>query len=141
MAEKEELATAPLLPRGILHFPEGLPGFEDLTQFVVLQDEELLPIVFLTSLMEPKICLPAVPVQRVSQDYHLNLGEEDRRVLHFPEEPVLGRNALCLAIVNLGDGTQPATANLFAPIVVNLQDWTAKQVIQFDSSYSAVTEV
>jgi flagellar assembly factor FliW len=53
----------------------------------------------------------------------------------------MGQNALCLAVLNLADGAQPATANLLAPIVVNVETWTAKQVIQVDSSYSTATEV
>ena len=129
------------LPPGILQFPEGLPGFENLTEFILLQDEELLPIVFLTSLVEPKICLPVMPVQRIRQDYRLEIEEPDRRVLLLREDPVVGRNVLCLAVLTLGDGLQPPTANLLAPIVVNVETWTAKQVIQLNSSYSTVADV
>ena len=130
----ETLAATQAIPSGVLHFAEGLPGFENLTHFTLLQDEELLPIVFLWSLLEPKVCIPVLPVQRIRSDYQLRLSEEDRRVLDFAAEPALGSNVLCLAILDLGDGTRPITANLFAPIVVNLEKWTARQVIQFDSS-------
>ncbi len=128
-------------PQGVVHFPEGLPGFEKLREFVLLQDEELLPIVFLRSLVEPKICFPVLPIQRIQQDYQLRLGEDDRRFLNLSEDPVPGRNVLCLAILNLGTGAQPPSANLFAPIVVNMENWIAKQIMQFDSPYSAVAEV
>ena len=127
--------------QGVLRFPEGLPGFEALTRFVLLQDEELLPIVFLSSLVEPKICLPALPIQCIHREYRLRLSDEDRQVLNLSAEPLVGTNILCLAILNLFDGSQPASANLFAPIVINRENWTAKQVIQFESSYSAVAEV
>ena len=130
-----------LLPRGVLDFPEGLPGFEDLTQFVLLQDEELLPILFLTSLREPKICLPVMSVKSIQPDYQIRLGEEDRKLLRFASDPALGRNVLCLVVLNLGNGAPPATANLLAPIIVNIETWTAKQVIQADSPYSTAAEV
>jgi flagellar assembly factor FliW len=126
---------------GILQFPEGLPGFESHTQFILLQDEEVLPIVLLTSVAEPRIHFPVVPVERIRPDYQLRLSEEDRRVLRLSGEPAPGANLLCLAILNLGDGRQPASANLFAPIVINLENRIAKQVIQPDSSYSASAEV
>lgn len=126
---------------GVLYFPEGLPGFESLTQFVLLQDEELLPIVFLTSLAEPKISLPVLPVQSLVPDYHLTLAAEDCHLLRLGEAPVLGRNVLCLAVLSLGDGLRAATANLLAPIVVNIETWTAKQVIQVSSPYSTAAEV
>jgi flagellar assembly factor FliW len=135
------MTEAAPLPQGTLRFPEGLPGFENLTQFVLLRDEELLPIIFLTSLGEPKICLPVMPVERLLEEYRLTLAEEDRRLLRFREEPIVGCNALCLAVLNLGDGLQPATANLLAPIVVNIETWIAKQIIQPDSPYSTAAEV
>jgi len=135
------MTEAPPLPRGVLYFPEGLPGFESLNQFVLLQDEELLPIVFLTSLTEPKICLPVMPVQGLCEDYQLTVDAQDRETLRLPEKPILGSNVLCLVVLNLADGVQPPTANLMAPIVVNLETWTAKQVIQAESPYSTVAEV
>ncbi len=135
------MTQAEPLPRGVLDFPEGLPGFEGLKQFVLLEDEELLPMVFLTSLGEPKICLPVMSVESIRPDYQIQVGEEDRRLLRFAVEPALGRNVLCLVVLNLGNGVQPATANLLAPIIVNIETWTAKQVIQADSHYSTAAEV
>jgi flagellar assembly factor FliW len=129
------------LPGGVLHFPEGLPGFESLNQFVLLQDEGLLPIVFLTALGEPQICLPVMPVQRLLPDYRVQLGEDDKRVLRLTEEAVPGKNVLCLVVLNLAEGGQAATANLMAPIVVNIETWTAKQIIQSEGPYSSVAEV
>jgi len=137
MSEAEPLPT----PKGVLHFPEGLPGFEALTQFVLLQDEELLPLAFLTSLSEPKVCLPVIPVQRICGDYQLKLAEADRKLLSLSGEPVVGTDVLCLAVLDLGDGRKAATANLVAPIVVNTETWTAKQVIQADCPYSSAAEV
>ena len=135
------MAATEAFPPGVLHFPEGLPGFEGNTEFALLQDEELQPIVFLQSLGEPQVCFSVLPIQRIDPKYHLRLGDDDRRLLGLPGGPEQVLNVLCLAIVNLGDGAQPASANLFAPIVVNLDNWFAKQVIRFDSAYSAVTEV
>ena len=126
-------------PQGVLHFPEGLPGFEQLTDFLLLEEEELRPIVFLQSLSEPPVCLPAVPAEQVHPGYSLELAEDDRRVLGLaPEAPP---HLLCLVILHLGDGSQPVTANLLAPIVVNLGNWTARQVIQIHSPYSTLAEV
>lgn len=129
------------LPQGILHFPEGLPGFENLRQFVLLRDEDLGPLYFLTAVAEVHICLPVVPVGCVQKDYSLALSEEDRRILELAEAPRPGDNVAILAVVNLGDGSQAATANLFAPIVVNLEKWKAKQVILYDSDYPLALEV
>ncbi len=137
MPENQPLAPTP----GIVSFPEGLPGFENHTQFVLLVDDELGPLFFLASLGEPRITLPVVPIQQLQRDYSLEVPEPDCRLLGLNGEPEVGRNILCVAVVNLGDGTRAATANLFAPIVVNPENWTAKQIIQFNSMYSTAFEV
>jgi flagellar assembly factor FliW len=92
-------------------------------------------------LVEPQICFSVLPVQRIDGNYQLRLRDEDRLALQLNGEAADGANILCLAILNLGDGSKPPSANLFAPIVINLENWTAEQVIQFDSSYSSVAEV
>jgi len=126
---------------GVVYFPEGLPGFESLTRFVLLREDDLLPVVLLCSLTEPSVSCPIVPIQCIEKGYELRLNEDDCAVLGLAGPAVVGQNVQCLAIVSLGDGTRPASANLFAPIVISLEILTAKQVIQFESNYAAVAEV
>ncbi len=126
---------------GVIYFPEGLPGFESLTRFVLLQEDDLLPVVLLSSLAEPRISFAVLPIPCIQKGYELRVSDDDRRALGLAGPPVIGLNVQCLAIVSLRDGVQPASANLFAPIVINIENWTAKQVIQLESHYSAVAEV
>ena len=127
-------------PAGVIRFPEGLPGFESLRQFVLLQDADLLPIVFLVSLSEPRIHLPVTLTHHLRPDYQFRLSDEDRRTLSLAENAAPGKNFLCLAVLNLGDGTRPC-ANLLAPIVINIANSTAKQVIQIETPYSTASEI
>jgi len=48
---------------------------------------------------------------------------------------MIGSDVLCLAIITTGDG-QPPTANLLAPIVMNLRTNVAVQAIQTETGYS-----
>jgi flagellar assembly factor FliW len=48
---------------------------------------------------------------------------------------VIGSEVLCLTILSV-EKNAPPTANLLAPIVVNLHTQRARQVIQVDSAYS-----
>lgn len=134
------MAEAQPWPAGVIQFPEGLPGFENLHQFVLRQDDDLLPIVFLVSLSEPRIYLPVTLTNHLRPDYQVRLSEEDRRMLNLAEDAAHGPDILCLAVLNLGDGTRPC-ANLLAPIVVNIANSTAKQVIQIESPYSTASEI
>lgn len=134
------MAEAQPWPAGVIQFPEGLPGFENLHHFVLRPDADLLPIIFLVSLSEPRIYLPVTLTRHLRPDYQLRLSDEDRRTLNLTESAAPGKDLLCLAVLNLGDGTRPC-ANLLAPIVINIANSTAKQVIQIETPYSTASEI
>jgi|YNPBryunderm2012_1023409.scaffolds.fasta_scaffold00984_11 flagellar assembly factor FliW len=121
----------------VFEFPAGLPGFEDQREFVALQQSHIRPIVFLQSLRRPDLCFITLPVQAIEPGYRLSLSAEDLRLLELPEDrqPEIGKQVLCLAIVAVAEG-QPPTANLLAPVVVNLANRRAVQAIMSDSGYS-----
>jgi flagellar assembly factor FliW len=122
----------------VIEFPAGLPAFEDQTRFVLVEQPESAPLVFIQSLARPDLVFPALPVQVISPDYRLEMPAEDRALLGFAEQsppPLPGRDLLCLAIVTAPAGAPP-TANLLAPVVINLTTRRAVQVIQADAAYS-----
>ena len=118
-------------------FPEGLPGFESETRFVIVRLDGFEPILFFQAVDDERIRLPVVPAEAVEAGYSLNVDDEDCRLLGFEGPPDVGRDALCLLVLVLADETKPPTCNLFAPIVVNVVTRRAKQILQLDSDYSA----
>jgi flagellar assembly factor FliW len=50
-------------------------------------------------------------------------------------QPSIGAEVLCLAIISVAEGRLP-TANLLAPVVVNLRTRVGLQAIQEESTYS-----
>ncbi|MBZ5610779.1 MAG: flagellar assembly protein FliW [Acidobacteriia bacterium] len=121
----------------VFDFPAGLPSFEDQTRFVFIETPEQAPLVFLQSLSQPELCFLALPILVVDRDYRLAVAPEDLAALELDPErpPQLGTEVLVLALVSLHDGFS-ATANLMAPIVVNLKTRRALQAIRRDASYS-----
>ena len=119
-----------------IEFPEGLPGFEQCRRFVPLQHPEQEGIVFLQSLDRVGLCFLALPVQAVRPDYALALSEEDAALLGYPEgfRPQLGRDVLAMAILCLPEGEAP-TANLVAPVVIDMRTRRAVQAIRPDRRY------
>jgi flagellar assembly factor FliW len=121
----------------VFEFPAGLPGFEQERRFAPIEHAASKPIVFLQSLARPELCFITLPVLVVKPDYGLAISAEDLRTLGLSEErqPEIGTEVLCLAIVSVAEGRLP-TANLLAPIVVNLKTRRGVQAIQEDSAYS-----
>lgn len=104
------------------HFPAGIPGFEDQTGFVFLEQPHTQPLVFMQSLRNPELCFIAAPVFVVDPEYRLHLSAEEIAALELPagETPRIGNGILCLALLTVSEDADP-TANLMSPIVVNLQ--------------------
>jgi len=121
----------------VFEFPFGLPAFESEKRFVLIDVPESLPLVFLQSLAQRDLCFLAFPLLVVEPDYQLGISEEDLAALELDthRQPELGTEALVLALVSLRDGHVP-TANLMAPVVVNLKSRRALQAVRADRRYS-----
>jgi flagellar assembly factor FliW len=121
----------------VFEFPAGLPGFEEERRFVPIEHAASRPIVFLQSLNRPSLCFITLPVLVVQRDFRLAISAEDLRTLELAEkrQPAIGAEVLCLTVLSVAEGKLP-TANLLAPVVVNLKTRRGLQAIQTDSSYS-----
>ncbi|HEY3315689.1 MAG TPA: flagellar assembly protein FliW [Bacillota bacterium] len=115
----------------ILTFDEGLPGFEGLHQFVLLQPDEGAPFMWLQAAEDPQLAFVIVSPYDFFPSYRLELAEDDRRSLelHKPAE------AAVFAIVVIPDDPREMTANLKAPLAVNPETRRAKQVIVNTKGY------
>jgi len=123
----------------VFHFPYGLPGFEHEQAFLFLKQPPIEPLLFLQSLGNSRLCFILLPILVVDPHYIVNLDAEDLAALHLApgRQPRIGEDILCAAIVNTGTGQDgEATANLMAPVVVNLKEQIGMQVIQTGSGYS-----
>jgi len=118
-------------------FPDGIPAFEQERSFLPIRQPHNEPLVFLQSLSTPELCFVTLPAQSVCPGFQLNMTSEDLHALGLAadRQPTVGRDVLCLFILSLEENAPP-TANLLAPIVVNLETMRARQAIQTDSSYS-----
>jgi flagellar assembly factor FliW len=121
----------------LFSFPAGLPGFEDQTSFFFLTIPGSEPLFFLQSASMRDLCFILLPVLVVDPHYRLELTSEELSDLQFSplEEPAIGPDVLCAAIVSSGAGEAP-TVNLMAPIVVSLETKIGIQAIHGESGYS-----
>ncbi len=119
-----------------IEFPAGLPGFEERRRFVAVQRPGADPLVFLQSLDDPGLCFVTLPALAVDPKYRLRLDGEDLERLGFSSgrQPRIGPDVLCLAVLSIR--AAGPTANLLAPVVVNVENLKAVQAVMPDSGYS-----
>ncbi len=110
-------------------FPRGLPGFEHCRRFLLLNQPSLEPLVHMQSLEIPDLCFLALPVQSIDSTYETELSPEDQQTLG--DAPM----TIDLALLSMTlDGQW--SANLLAPVVINLADRVAVQAVRGDLKYS-----
>ncbi len=121
----------------VLEFPEGLPAFEQERRFVAIEEQATSPVIFLQSLARADLAFITLPALLVEPGYRPALSAEDLQALGLAAErqPEQGAEVLCLAIITISEG-RPPTANLMAPVVVNLRTRRALQAIQSEAGYS-----
>jgi flagellar assembly factor FliW len=88
-------------------------------------------------LQQSTLCFFAFPILVADREYPLAVSDEDLAALDLDrgQQPKLGRDVLVLALVSLHEGFS-ATANLMAPIVLNLKTRRGLQAIRQDNLYS-----
>jgi len=135
--ETEYFGTMSYREESVFDFPAGLPAFTNEKRFVPIELEQHSPLIFLQSLVQPALCFLAFPILVVDRAYRLRIAPEDLQALDLSthRQPDLATEVAVLALLALHDG-MPATANLMAPIVVNLKTRRALQAIRQDSEYS-----
>jgi flagellar assembly factor FliW len=135
--ETKYFGVLPYTDESLFDFPQGLPAFEDQKGFVLIQSPEKAPLVFLQSVARASLCFVALPVQLVDKNHQLAIAPEDLEdlALETRRQPVVGGEVMVLALVSL-HGEFLATANLMAPIVLNVKTRRGLQAIRRDTRYS-----
>jgi flagellar assembly factor FliW len=121
-------------PAFTLEFSEGLPGFESERTFVLVEQPAHHPLVFLQSTRTASLCFPALPVRVVEAAYEPELGLSDLELLGFAKQPKIGEDAVVLVLIAVHE--QDPTANLLAPVVINLRTRAAAQCVHPSMRYS-----
>jgi len=105
----------------VLHFPEGLIGLPDHRELVLCESSDNSGLFVLISKADPAMQLSVVEAKLVVPDYPVR---DARCAADFEHE-----DAAVALVVTPGNGEQPTSVNLQAPIVMGLQSHHARQVI------------
>lgn len=111
----------------IIHFPSGIVGFSDLTEFALIHDEEkgIGAIHWLQSVQEPGFAMPVMDPLLVKPDYNPEVDDELlKQIGELDPEQVL-----ILVTVTVPSDLTKMSVNLKGPIIINTAEKKACQVI------------
>ena len=115
----------------VLHFEEGIPGFERLKSFILLSIDEYTPFKWLQSLDDTDIAFVIVDPKVVIKDYKVELDEETIKSLDIKDL----NHVLVYAIVVIPEEIEKMTANLKAPIIINAENNKGIQILLDNDDY------
>lgn len=117
----------------IIHFPSGIVGFSDLTEFALIHDEEkgIGAIHWLQSVQEPGFAMPVMDPLIVKPDYNPEVDDELlKQIGELDPEQVL-----ILVTVTVPSDLTKMSVNLKGPIIINTAEKKACQVIVEGDEY------
>ncbi|QNO14474.1 flagellar assembly protein FliW [Alkalicella caledoniensis] len=126
------LGTLEINEDKIITFPEGIPGFENLTKYIIIEEPETGGAFhWLQSVEDGDISL-LLTRPTLFTDYTIEVEKEILADIGITEENV----GETLTVVTLPEDFSKATTNLMAPVILNSETMQGKQVILTESKWS-----
>lgn len=116
----------------ILTFPEGIPGFEELTKYVIIQNpDESMPFQWLQSLENGELTFVIINPFIFKSDYDFQIPQHIVEKLDIKQPEDIN----VFNIVIIPEDIGKMTANLQAPIIINTKNNKGKQIILDNTNY------
>ncbi len=115
----------------VIKFDQGIPGFEEMLHFTLVEVEEHLPFSHLQSVDDGDLAFIVVDPFEFFPEYEFELPEQIKDELQVES----GEQIAIRTIVTIRGRLDSAMTNLVAPIVMNMDSRTGKQVILTKTSY------
>jgi flagellar assembly factor FliW len=115
----------------IVSFPEGLPGFTKLSDFILLQNDETGPFTWLQSIENEAVSFVLADPKKFCADYEAVIGLEELKSIKLEDS----KDAALYAMVTLASHKDDVSMNLKAPVIINKAHKLGAQVILRNSNY------
>lgn len=113
----------------IIVFQEGLLGFADLRKFILLDDPNDEVFAWLQSCEASSIAFPVLDPEIFAENFRVSLTKADQEALKL----TAGQLPRFLSIITIPDDPTQMTANLKAPVILNLEKRVARQCVLQDN--------
>ena len=112
-------------------FEKGIPGFENYRYFNVNIVEGIKRFYHIVSKEDSNIGFISISPFDIKKDYEIDLDDEFIKELDIKDE----KDVLVICLITLGKSLKDSTANLKAPIIINIKNNRGKQLILQDDKY------
>ncbi|WP_434303305.1 flagellar assembly protein FliW [Clostridium botulinum] len=117
--------------KDVIYFEKGIPGFEELNKFIIFPVEDNDVFSVFHSIEKEDMGIIVTSPFSIEKDYEIQLEEEQIKNLKLQDE----KDTLILNTVTLSSDMDKITANLRAPIVINIKEKIGEQIIINSDKY------
>ncbi|MDE7361689.1 MAG: flagellar assembly protein FliW [Oscillospiraceae bacterium] len=116
----------------IINIPDGIIGFESVKRYTLIYPlgENTFPM-WLQAVDSVEPCFVVYNPMQIYPDYRFEISDEEQATLKIDEDTPYS----CLAVAIVPDDYKQTTINLRCPIVLNIRDNIAAQVILEDYEF------
>ncbi len=132
MTVEQNIADLVYSPEDVIIFKDGIPGFYENREFVIVRDEQYAPFEWLVSIDESQLRFAMVNPMIVYPDYnpHITRSQIEGLDLTNPED------VLMYTFVTVAENYEESTINLMGPVLINTARKEGRQIILENSKYS-----
>jgi len=124
---------------GVLQIPDesvitmvrGMFGFEQYTRFCMVNHRPDTSFWWMQCVDEPALAFVVADPTQLFENYEFDIPDSEVEELKLKSES----DAFTMVVLTIGSGGKEVTANLVAPLVVNMQEMLAMQLILQDNRY------
>jgi flagellar assembly factor FliW len=116
----------------VIEIPNGILGFSNLTRYCLIDAGDETLILWLQSLDDPHVAFAVLEPKIFKPDYIVKLSANELKELGVEK---VSKSAVFSILTIPSDVTQ-MSANIKAPVVINLEKQIARQVILQENDYS-----
>ncbi len=116
----------------VIHFPNGLPGFENARKFIIMSVPEHQPFHWMECVDGNDIRFAIINPLSFRPDYEPKVKKDELVALNIQDRKEL----LLYVIVTLRQPLLESTANLMGPLFINIRERVGRQIIIENDAYS-----
>ncbi|MBU5454616.1 flagellar assembly protein FliW [Caproiciproducens sp. MSJ-32] len=116
----------------IIYFEKGIPGFDELKKYIIKEVDEESPFKIMQSIENAELGFIIISPFEIKKDYQIKLSNEIIEALNIQNQ----KDVLLYSIVKLDSKVENITANLKAPLVININSKKGQQYILDKEDYN-----
>jgi len=121
----------------LILFRDGMIGFGDLKEYILIESPQMPLVMWLQSTTDSEVAFPLLEPEMIKSGYSFSMNQADKSMVKIEDASI----TKTLIVLTIPDDIEAMTANFKAPVVFNITNSCAGQMILQDKALSVKESV